>query len=386
MKTDVLNALKSNEIVPAKIREAREARGLSLKELSEKVGVTSQAISQYELGTSRPSWTIFMELVKVLDFPSTFFYKQSNTRNILCNSATYFRSNKNISKKVKEALKKRIQWIDDVNEYVLKYVNIPKINLPNFDDLLDDEEFDNAKIEEIAERLREYWHLGEEPIPNMVNLLQKNGFIISRIKFNNKKVDAFSRWYNGRAYIILGEDKNSAVRSRFDLAHELGHLIMHKNINQEELSSKKLLDRIEQEADLFAASFLLPIKSFNNEVISSSINNFVILKKRWKVSIAAMIHRCQDAEILTDNQIRYLKSQMIKSGYYKREPLDEELVCEKPYLYKQIFNLLIDNNILSKQKILDIISLNSNEAEMIFGLEEGFFDSESNPILLTSIK
>ncbi len=386
MEENILNVLNNNKIIPAKIREARIARGLSLKELSEKVGVTSQAISQYELGTSIPSAVIFLNLVNELEFPSTFFYQETAVNNIISNSATYFRSNKNISKKVKDALKIRIQWLDNINEYMLKYVNLPIADLPNFDDLLDDEEFNRIAIEEIALRLREYWKLGESPITNMVNLLQKKGFVISKIKFNNKKIDAFSQWYNGKPYIVLGNDKGSAVRSRFDLGHELGHLIMHKNINQEDLSNKIVLDRIEKEADMFAAAFLLPLTSFNKEVISSSINHFTILKKRWKVSIAAMIRRCQDGEILTDNQIRYLKSQMIKEGYYKKEPLDDEIEGEMPYLFKQVFNLLLDNNLLNKSEILDQISLNSDEAETIFCLEPGYFESESKPIILAQIK
>lgn len=386
MKKDVLNVLENNKIIPAKLREARIARALSLRELSEKIGVTSQAISQYELGTSTPSPTIFLELVKELGFPSTYFYKESSGKYLLSNSATYFRSNKGTSKKIKEALKIRIQWLDGINEFILQYLNLPKVDLPNFDDLLDDEDISKANIEEIAMRLRKYWDLGEAPIPNMVSLLQKKGLIISKIKFNNKKVDAFSRWYNGKPYIILGEDKNSAVRSRFDLAHELGHLIMHKNINQEDLSNKEILDRIENEADMFAAAFLLPLQSFNKEVISSSINHFVILKKRWKVSISAMIRRCQDGEILTDNQIRYLKSQMIKERYYKREPLDDELKSENPYLFKQAFNVLLENKVINKQQLLDEISLEPHEAETMFTLEEGYFNIDSTPIMLAAIK
>ena len=159
----------------------------------------------------------------------------------------------------------------------------------------------------------------------------------------------------------------------FVLAHELGHLIMHRHINQDDLSNKNTLDKIELEANQFAAAFLLPLSSFNKEVISSSINHFVILKERWKVSISAMIRRCSDANILTDNQIRYLNSQMIKYNYYRKEPLDDVIKIEEPYLIKQGLNLLLENNILNKQKVLDILSLNAIEAEKLFCLGDNFF-------------
>lgn len=385
MNTIEINRL-NNKIIPAKIREARIARAMSLSELSEKIGVSSQAISQYEIGTSTPSAPILMNIIRELDFPSTFFYNPNVIDNSMSSSATYFRSNKNITKKVKEAFKVRIYWIDNVRNFLSKYLELPELNLPNFDDLLIDDELDNLKIEEIATRLREYWNLGDGPIGNMVNLLQKNGFTISRLEFNNKKVDAFSRWHQGVPYIVLGSDKNSAVRSRFDLAHELGHLIMHRHINQDDLSNKNILDKIELEANQFAAAFLLPLSSFNKEVISSSINHFVILKERWKVSISAMIRRCSDANILTDNQIRYLNSQMIKYNYYRKEPLDDVIKIEEPYLIKQGLNLLLENNILNKQKVLDILSLNALEAEKLFCLGDNFFGENNKIINLKVVK
>lgn len=374
-----------NKIIPARLREGRIARAMSLADLSEKVGVSSQAISQYELGTSTPSSTVFMNIVNILDFPSTFFYKANSVVSNAGNSATYFRGNKNNTKKLKEAFNVRINWIEEITSILLKYLELPKLDIPDIDDLLHDDEIGDNTIEEIAIRLREYWALNDSPVPNIVDILQTKGFIITRLELKNKKVDAFSKWYNGKPYIVLGSDKNSAVRSRFDLAHELGHLIMHRNINQDDISNRKILDRIENEANKFAAAFLLPLKAFNKEVISSSINHFVILKQRWKASISAMIRRCQDSKILTDNQIRYLNSQMIRYGYFRREPLDDTLRIEKPYLFKQAFSVLIDNNVMNKQKLLDIISLNSKEAESLFCLEDGYLSSNTNTIKLNLV-
>ncbi|WP_443660583.1 helix-turn-helix domain-containing protein [Clostridium algidicarnis] len=386
MKKKSINHILGNGVIPSKIKEARESRGLSLSELSERIGVSSQAISQYELGTSNPSGIVFMKIIDVLDFPSTFFYKDYEKNTYVSNSVTYFRGNKNTTKKVKRALKIRINWIDKTYSHLKRYFDLPQLDIPNFDDLLIDSELNILDVEAIVERLREYWNVGDAPIPNMIDLLQEKGFVISKLQFNNKKVDAFSRWYNGTPYIILGSDKNSAVRSRFDLAHELGHLIMHRNINEDDLSKKDVLNRVEREADWFAASFLIPIKSFNKEVISSSINHFIILKQRWKVSISSMIRRCEDANILTDNQIRYLKSQMIKNGYYRREPLDDLLKSENPYLFKQGFSMLIENNIMNKTELLDLISLNSREAEKLFCLDENFFQTNIATISINENK
>ena len=102
-------------------------------------------------------------------------------------------------------------------------------------------------------------------------------------------------------------------------------------------------------------------------------------------SLAAMIRRAQDTEMLTDNQIRYLKSQMIKYGYYKKEPLDDKIKYEKPYLFKQAFEVMVRNGIMTAEDLLEKIKLNKDEAISLFSLEEGFFDRDKDNFRLIEI-
>ena len=109
-------------------------------------------------------------------------------------------------------------------------------------------------------------------------MLQSKGFVIAKLKIRTKKVDAFSTQRYGVPYIFLGDDKDSSVRLRFDLAHELGHLLLHKDVDKDELEDDKdLYDKIEYQANYFASAFLLPLETFNKEVISSSIDSFILL-------------------------------------------------------------------------------------------------------------
>lgn len=377
----------NDNIIPARIREARISRAMSLAELAEKIGVTSQAISQYELGSTKPSMSVVMELVRELNFPISFFKKPyMYENNEYTSTITYFRSNKNIPKKTKEAFKKRIGWVNEIYSFVKEYVNVPEVDIPDYSDYLTDEEIDYEVIEEIASNLREKWNLGNLPITNMITLLQNKGIVISRMEFGNKKIDAFSRFYQKMPYIFLGSDKKSAVRSRFDLAHELGHLILHKHITEDELKNKDVQNRIEDEADYFAGAFLLPSDSFAREIISSSIDQFILSKTKWKVSIQAMIKRCEFLNMLTDNQIRYLKAQMTKHKYWRKEPLDDEISPETPYLFKQVFELLIDNGVLKAQTIIDQIGLNKEEIDSLCCLPDKLLaiDNKVVPITLKS--
>jgi Zn-dependent peptidase ImmA (M78 family)/transcriptional regulator with XRE-family HTH domain len=380
MKVIEFGSMKSNKIVPSKLKEARVARALSLAQLSKLIGISSQAISQFEKGETKPSPQTLVKLIETLDFPINFFC--SNYNENVEDELIYFRSNKNITKKLKDACKSRIAWVEKMYLLVESYFQLPKLDLPKFEEF-DVESIDNGKIEEITLKVRKYWGLDQSPIDNLIDILQSKGFVITKLKIGTKKIDAFSVWKNGVPYIFLGDDKESATRLRFDLAHELAHLLIHKYVDKEELEEdKELYNKIEEQANYFASAFLLPIEAFNKEVISSSIDSFILLKKRWKVSISAMIKRCQNANILTDNQIRYLNSQMIRYGYYREEPLDEEIKKENPYLFKQAFEILVDNNIYTKESILEKLELNRGEAIELYSLDKSFFDKSDNILKL----
>lgn len=350
----------SSTIVPARIKEARIARGYSLSDLSELIGVSSQAISKYELGTSKPSPETMMALIRTLDFPMRYFSKPMVIENDCSNSAVFFRARKSTNIKTKEALKIRIKWADEIRRFHEKYIEFPEVDIPDFTDLIKNELTDEI-IEEIALSLRQHWGLGLGPLGDIVEILQGKGIIITRAILGNKKVDAFSQWYNNKPYIVLGSDKGSAVRSRFDLAHELGHLIMHTDIEEEQIKSKEISEQMESQADRFAGAFLLPISTFPSEVMSSSINHFIELKRRWKVSVSAMIKRVEQLGYLSENQIRYLKAQMTRNNFWRREPLDDTLESEFPDLFKEAFELLFNNNVVVQQDVLDEISLTAEE-------------------------
>lgn len=379
------NVKNLNTIVPARIREARVSRGYSLMELSELLGVSSQAISQYELGASKPSMTVLVKMMEVLNFPLRFFTKPKPNIDY-SSSAVNFRSMKSTAKKLKEAFSYRIEWADEIYQFLKKYINFPEVNIPNLEHILNKSELDNDTIEECALYLRKHWGVEKNPIRNMVELLQDNGFVICSVELKNQKVDAFSQWYNNVPYIILGSDKSSASRSRFDLAHELGHLILHVHIDQEEMKKKEVLDRLEDEAHYFAGAFLMPSNSFPCEVISNSIEHFILLKKRWKVSIQAMIMRCEKLGLFKDYQVRYLFAQINKRGIRKQEPLDDIIPPEKPYLFKQAIELLIENNVVSSEEILDEIAHNKDEIDSLCFLPEDLLTVQFRKPKLTLIQ
>lgn len=371
-----LNINDNIKIIPARIKQARISRGYSLADLAVRTDVSKQIISQYELGIANPI-NIINRLIDVLHYPLNFFTKEMPKKQI--EGTTYFRSNKTTSKKLKDAANEKVYIFDEIKQYFEQFINFPKLNLPEIETK---DEYSIYEIENIAMKVREYWNLGLGPINNIIEVLQENGIIISRMKVRNTKIDAFSKWINATPYIFLSIEKNCAVRSRFDIAHELGHILLHQSITKEEIENKKNINRMEKEADMFAGAFLLPAECFSKEVFSSSIQNFIVLKKRWKVSIACMIHRCSDLNLLTENQVNYLKKQMTYKNFWRKEPLDDEIEIEKPYLYKQIIDIIQENNIVTNEQIVEDIALEPSEIEEYCYMNKGQLSvNKSNKIV-----
>lgn len=343
--------------VPARIRQARIARALSQIELAEKVNVTKGAISQYETGTSRPGDLVMRAISNVLDFPLPFFLKEPQAA-VTASSPTFFRSLKSTPVKQRQACKQKAELISELVLGKLKeFVEFPNPNIPP--DIPVQDSYSVDECEKLAMYVREFWNLGEEPIQNMTEVLQANGFIIAQVSVGNKKIDAFSLWHDGAPFFCISRDKESSVRWRFSLAHELGHLLMHSHLEEE--VAKSMHNQLEKEANMFASAFLIPQSSFFRDVSAPSLEHLLYLKKKWKVSVAAMVKKCDDHGIFPTEQITYLYKQISYRGWKKHEPFDDISDNEHPYLLKQGVNLLLKNNLLYPSSIENEFCLHPEE-------------------------
>ena len=313
----MINKKNGNIPLGEKIKEARIANGYTITELAEKIGVSRQMVSKYEIGLAQPSIDIFDSIVLFLGFPIDFYLKDDGLL-MQDEGAIFYRSFKSAERKSRDICSVRAKWMNKLVTFIGQYIKYPMVNLPDLDDRLIKDEYTLDDMEKISLTLRNYWGLGQEPIDNLAYVLEKNGFIITQIKIDDEKIDAFSRWIGDRPVIFLGSDKDCAARSNFDMAHELGHKILHRYIHEEELNDPKFLKKIERQANLFASTFLLPKEQFGNEVLSTNLDYFIMLKKRWKVSIQAMIYRCHELGYLSDDQTLYLRKKIAKLGYRKK--------------------------------------------------------------------
>ena len=372
-----------NDFLPKKLTQQREIKGLNKRQLADLLDISPQVISQYEVGHTTPSVETIKKMASVLDVPYRFFFiKPLGLRE---NVKVFFRSLASASKIDRDKVIRYNDYVQDFISIFSKYINLPKVDFPSFDWLkVDDKGFlDEDQIEKVAISLREYWGIGTRPIADMVKLLESKGAIVLRKSSDCQKIDGVSWWQPSikRPIIFLASDKNNSCRSRFDIAHELGHLILHSNI---ENITKDNLKTIEKEANRFASAFLLPSSSFSQEIYSSSLSQFMELKKRWKVPVQAMIYRCQDLELLTENQILYLRKQINRLGVSRRDDLDDIIPIEKPVLFEKAITGIIENNLLSKADFEERLGLSGGNIEEILELPKRTLteDKKDNVIYL----
>ncbi|MEK4339150.1 helix-turn-helix domain-containing protein [Brevibacillus sp. FSL L8-0710] len=373
-----------------RLKSARIFSGFTISELADLSGVSKQAISQFENGKNKPTLETLMKLMYVLKFPREYFYESDSIEEVQVGN-TFFRSLVSTSKKERMSQIEKTRYFSKICDFLERYIDFPPVNLPSIKDLVEltDNKVDNPHlleredIEEIALALRKYWGIGEDPITNIVFLLEKNGIIITSLATDTHKIDAFSQrqMINNREryVIVLGDGKQSACRRQFDTAHELGHMLLHNwntDYNDIYLEEHRL---IEQQADAFAGAFLLPKDAFLKDLhYPNNLNFYIELKKKWKVSIQAMIVRAFHLGAINYNQYTYLMKQMNLKNMRKKEPLDDVLSVPQPMLISKAVEMLLQANLLKPKDIIGAggLTLTQEIVEYLLNLEKGTLSEE----------
>ncbi|KGN00373.1 ImmA/IrrE family metallo-endopeptidase [Clostridium botulinum D/C] len=383
--------IKNKKFNGKRLQIARIYRGKTIVELAKDIGVSKQAISQFENGLTSPQFDTLMNIVDTLKFPREYFFQEDKIDIRLGN--TYFRAHAKMTKKDENKQKEKVKFIGKLYNFLNEYIEFPELNIPEFEEKM--------SIEDKAIKLREYWELGEEPVKDIVYILEKNGIIVTSMNMESEEIDAFTQQQiidNKKNFIIvLGSDKGSATRRQFSAAHELAHIIMHDGfINLEELTNEEIRN-MENDAHTFAAAFLLPRNAFIKDVslYPTNLEYYKQLKKKWRTSISAMLVRANHLGVLSYNSYQNMMKKMSKLGWRKEEPLDDSLIMSKPTVLKRAVNILIDNDILNPNEILmelsnRELSLPAEEIENLLGLDKGTLtlkhDEISNKIIEISVK
>lgn len=354
-----------------RLKTARLYNGLTIEELANKIEITKQAISSLENEKMAPSFDTLLALSRELKFPITYFMQKNLVQQQDKIGVTYFRSLLRTSKKYKVEQNTKMSHIAYVYEFLNRYISFPKINLP--------ETNEGLSPSEAAVRIRQHWGLDESPILNLIQLLEKNGIIVTSFQTETNDIDAFSHKHNDLYIVVLSQNKNVAARSNFDTAHELGHIVLHDWYEDLETLSHEEIKQREKEANTFAAAFLLPQKAFSRDLENLpnlKLQSFFFLKRKWHVSVGAILYRARELDFITTTQYQNFIREMHKKGWYKNEPFDEEIALPRPTMFKEAIHLLLQENIFTTASFVQALSddgcaMNYKELEFLLNLPEG---------------
>ncbi|MCF6364921.1 MAG: helix-turn-helix domain-containing protein [Bacteroidales bacterium] len=290
-----------------RLKNARKIKGFSMQLLAEKLGVSKQMISKYENAESIPDSNKIIALSNILDVKPDYFF-QASTVSL---ESIRFRKKSKYSKTKIESLKAKILnkvesylSIEDILSVQSEFINpLKNIKITSADD-----------VENAAIKLRMVWKIGNDPIHNIISLLETHGIKVVEIKEPDHKLfDGLSTYLNNKYPVIVINKSFGIERKRFTLLHELGHLLLNINKEFSEKEEEKFCNR-------FAGAMLLPQEILIEEIgikrQKISLTELINFQKQFGISISAQIYRLADLEIISENR---------KKSFYIKRNLNAEL-------------------------------------------------------------
>ena len=303
---------------------AREFRGLTQTELGDKVSASCALISLCETGKKRdPAPDLVEACGSILGFEPTFFY--GPLEDAFQEDECSFRHRRTTPERLKTQIRSHATLIGVVIKRLQSVFKFPTLDLPHVTASSAEE------IEKAAEHCRQHWNLGlDTPLLQTGRVLEHAGVFIVRHLVKSSKVDAFSR-YGRTTVIFLNQEIPSTSRWNFDIAHELGHLVMHPGIPTGSVETEKA-------ANSFASAFLMPRKAFVREFRTGPFSwpHIFDLKRRWQTSAAAIIKRSYELGLLGAVDYRRAFKHMSMKGWTKGEPFEPSF--QQPELLESALN------------------------------------------------
>jgi Zn-dependent peptidase ImmA (M78 family)/DNA-binding XRE family transcriptional regulator len=282
-----------NNIFSYRFKNARQKSGLTLQEIADKLGLSKQMISKYENGLSLPDSSNLIKLADVFNEKIDYFFRKSVVE---LQNVNFRKKSSYISKKEKSL---KVKILNQMENY-LTIEDILSIKSEFANPLIDFQISDFNNSEEAANKLRKAWNLGNDPIHNIINLLESNEIKVIEINEPDQNMfDGLSAFIDNK-YPVIAINKNFPLeRKRFTLFHELAHLLL--KIDEKIIDKQK-----EKMCDRFAGAMLLPQSIIFKEIgvkrDKISIKELVNFQKQFGISISAIIYRLSDLNIIPESK------------------------------------------------------------------------------------
>jgi Zn-dependent peptidase ImmA (M78 family)/transcriptional regulator with XRE-family HTH domain len=311
---DVLDLVRDS-FCPDQLRVARELRCWTQTELAReavsaghKRGLTAAAISQFELGVSIPQRDTIGALVGALRIDPRFLTVSASDDE--AHVPAFFRSLRATPARSRRRARNLAQLVHRLAIVLDQHVGLPARDIPQIP-------CDPFAAERAAGAVRREWVLPRGPVEMVLGTLEAHGVACTRLLFDDDRVDAFSVNFSDHPVAVLAADKAKWDRSRFDAAHELGHLVMH-----DEAAG---VPEAERQANEFAAAFLMPERDIKGELPArADWSAFMALKAEWGTSIASLLRRSMTLGVMGESTYVTANKVLSARGWRRHEPVHGE--------------------------------------------------------------
>lgn len=335
-------------MIGERIKQARAAAGLSLRDLAEQAGISAMAISKYERDENTPSSDVLLALGKALGVRVEYFFRQAEVKL----EQVDYRHLPDMPEKEKGKIEAFVR--DQVERWVDLEVFVPTPwsapfqipeNLPRHIDHYDE-------IEEVAVSVRKAWNLGLNPVPDLTDTLESHGIIVFAATLDaDQQCDGLAAKANDKPVIVVNKDR-PGDRQRFTLAHELGHLVLKGRL------ANGL--HVETACNRFAGAFLVPkemvFKALGQRRTWLEPQELALLKAEYGLSMGGWTYRARDLGILPQIHMRSLWNLFREHGWEKKEP-DPQYQPEETRLFKQLVYRALAEDLIGESKAAELLGL-----------------------------
>lgn len=343
-----------------RLHRARKAAGLSLRDLGERVGVSHTAIKKYEDGIAMPSSDILIGLSRALNLRTEYFFRPEP----VALEGIEYRKCSSLPKKRLDAITHEV--IDQIERRIELENLFPQPPVKAFTTVagLDSSITAMDQIEEVAERVREAWELGFDPIPDLIDVLETHGIRVFMIDADaDNKFDGLAARVAGMPIVVVGRHW-PGDRQRFTLAHELGHLMLEGQLSDDQNE--------EMACDRFAGAFLFPRASVLQEMgehrNAIELKELELLKEEFGLSMSGILYRARDLGIISpvyrDEQAKLFR---IK-GWRLKEP-GRDYPTEKAHIFEQLVFHALAEEYIGESKAAELMNMSLIQFRRVRAME-----------------
>jgi len=339
------------------LRLARQRLGFTQKAAAERMGVAQPVLSRFENGPTEPDDAFLHKAASVYRLPREFFDLRDPVYGPPVSVHPMLRAKADISARDLDMVVSEMNLrVMHVRRFLDAVDYAPTSALPS----LEIEQYGSP--ERVASVVRAHWSVPSGPVKNLTALVERSGVIVGTSDFSGASISGMTFRVPGQPPLVLLNRNHPADRMRFTLAHELGHLVMHRFPTPE----------MEDEANAFASALLLPEREMREAFAGRRITLELLaaLKPEWRVAMQALLMRAKGLGYLTDNQNRYLWQQISSRGWRTREPSELDFPHERPTVLNAIIKAHLSDLGFTMSELSSLVPLHESEFVKMYDLAD----------------